>query len=50
MQCAIFEDNQRDLEMSVEQLSGYLEGDVPMEDITVLRQTVHVLWVLGWPF
>eukprot|EP00730_Choanoeca_flexa_P016374 TRINITY_DN7716_c0_g1_i4.p1 TRINITY_DN7716_c0_g1~~TRINITY_DN7716_c0_g1_i4.p1 ORF type:complete len:248 (+),score=69.82 TRINITY_DN7716_c0_g1_i4:359-1102(+) len=39
-QCAIFEDNQRDLEMSVEKLSGCLEGDLDVSDIPTLRQTV----------
>lgn len=33
----LFEDNQRDLEMAVEQLSGLLETDVTVHDILALK-------------
>lgn len=40
-QSAIFEDNQKDLEMATETLSGYLEGDASLcEDTTQLRRSV----------
>jgi ariadne-1 len=37
---ALFEDNQRDLEMATEQLSELLEKPIESEEITTLRQAV----------
>ena len=36
----LFEDNQRDLEKAVEDLSELLEGPIEPEEITTLRQKV----------
>ena len=50
LQCAIFEDNQQDLEMAVEQLSGYLEGgasaakSIKPDYFIMLRQRVRLLF------
>ncbi|EFP03392.1 hypothetical protein CRE_09580 [Caenorhabditis remanei] len=38
---AIFEGNQKDLEMATEQLSGFLERDLEQEDLTALRLKVQ---------
>ena len=36
----IFEQNQKDLEMSIEELSGYLERETSEQDLTVLKRQV----------
>ena len=36
----IFEDNQKDLEQAIEQLSDYLERDIGEDDVTVLMRNV----------
>jgi ariadne-1 len=41
-QCQIFENNQRDLEMSTENLSGYLEGEATDADLREMKQKVGV--------
>jgi len=39
-ECQIFENNQRDLEMATENLSGYLEGEASAADHRTLKQKV----------
>lgn len=40
-QTAIFEDNQQNLESSIEELSGYLERDIAVENLADLKQQVQ---------
>jgi ariadne-1 len=37
-QCLIFEDNQRDLEIATETLSGYVERDITSENVADIRE------------